>query len=181
MLQVAGIGAVSNDCGGSGWYGEQTLGAVYGALFKLLGVTRAEDYTEAVTGAFNDGTLDTEAVNRFVFAAADANDAAALDILKTSAGHYSGGIIYLAEELNFPKDKTLYATFAGSVFTKEKVKILPRLIEERVKAALPGRDIKFISLDTTPVAGAVLWASQAAGYETDMTVIREEIAAAGLK
>jgi N-acetylglucosamine kinase-like BadF-type ATPase len=193
MLQVAGIGPVSNDCGGSGWYGEQVMGAVYGALFKcerptiltemvfkLLGVTRAEDYTEAITGGLYNETLDRNALNRFVFAAADANDAAALDILKVSAGHYSGGTIFLAEELDFPKGKTLYVTFAGSVFTKEKVKILPRLIEERVKEALPDRAVQFISLDTTPVAGAVLWAAQAAGYDISMELIREAIAAAGL-
>jgi N-acetylglucosamine kinase-like BadF-type ATPase len=193
MIQVAGLGSISNDCGGSGWYGEKTLGAAYGELFKrerptaltpmlfeFAGVTRAADYTDAIAIGLQNDTLDVETLNRFAFIAAEADDAVALDILKMSAEHYSGGIIYLAEELDFPKEKTLHVTFAGSVFTKEKVKILPRLIEERVRTALPGYTVNFLCLDTVPVAGAVHWASQISGNEIDMAAIKTALAEAGL-
>ncbi|MDR1669802.1 MAG: hypothetical protein LBR76_07585, partial [Oscillospiraceae bacterium] len=171
-IQVGGIGELSNDCGGSGWYVTQALGAVYGALFKrerptvlremmfdLIGVTREEDYVEALTGAINSDSLDRKALNRLAFIAASEGDPAARDILETSAAHYAGGIAYLADKLDFPKDRTLYVALAGSVFIREKVKILPRLIEQRVKEALRGRTVAFVNLETVPVAGAVLWAS----------------------
>jgi N-acetylglucosamine kinase-like BadF-type ATPase len=119
-----------------------------------------------------------DALNRLVFAAAEAGDEVALGILGTSAAHYSGAIAYLAEKLDFPKNEPLYVTLAGSVFIKEKVKILPRLIEERVRAALPERYIVFVAFDAAPVAGAVLWASQIAGAEIPMEQIKRELAKA---
>ncbi|MDR1735761.1 MAG: hypothetical protein LBR85_02685 [Oscillospiraceae bacterium] len=193
FIQVGGIGELSNDCGGSGWYGTQTLGAVYGELFKrerptalrpmlfeLIGVTRPEDYTETVTLAANNGSLDRNALNRLVFAAAHSGDAVAQDILKTSAAHYAGGIVYLAETLDFPSERTLYVALAGSVFVREKVKCLPRLIEWLVKDALKGRKVEFVNLETVPVAGAVLWASKIAGTTLDMSVIRPALERAGL-
>ncbi|MDR1687037.1 MAG: hypothetical protein LBS21_00290 [Clostridiales bacterium] len=192
-VQVGGIGEVSNDCGGSGWYGTKVLGAVYGELFKrekptlmtnmlfeLAGIKSKDEYTEIITEKLNSEELDVYALNRFVFIAAGKGDEAAMDILRTSAAHYSGGIVYLAQELDFPADKTLHVTFAGSVFTKEKVRILPELIEEEVRRRLAGRNAEFLCLDTVPVAGAVYWASKNAGCEIKMEVIKNALKEAGL-
>jgi N-acetylglucosamine kinase-like BadF-type ATPase len=192
-VQVGGIGALSDDCGGSGWYGEQVLGAVYNALFKRgeptllrdmlfahIAVVRPEAYTEALTSELAAGTLDVNYLNRFVFQAAEQGDAVALGILERSAKHYAGGIAYLAGTLDFPADRALTVTLAGSVFVKERVKLLPNRIAELVRAALPGRSVQFVALDTVPVAGAVLWAARQAGNPLDMAVIRPALSAAGL-
>jgi N-acetylglucosamine kinase-like BadF-type ATPase len=191
-IQVGGIGEISNNCGGSGWYGSQTLGAVYGSVFKrerptalkpmlygLAGITGEADYVDTLTARLESDTLDMNALNRLVFDAAQAGDEVAADILRTSAAHYSGAIAYLAEKLDFPKAEPLYVTLAGSVFIKEKVKLLPRMIEKYVRAALPERETVFVAFDAAPVAGAVLWASQIAGAEIPMEQIKQGLARAG--
>lgn len=193
MMQVGGVGEVSNDCGGSGWYGSQLLGAVYGDLFKSehptvmtgmifdkIGLPRKEEYIETVTARLENGILTTEDLNRLVFVAAGAGDAVAKGILNRSAEHYAGGIIFLTKELNFPENRTVHVTLAGSVFVKEQVKILPQLIEEKVRRKLSDHTVDFFSLDAAPVAGAVFWAFQNAGAETEMGIIREALTAANL-
>jgi N-acetylglucosamine kinase-like BadF-type ATPase len=192
-VQICGIGPLSNDCGGSGWYAAQVLGAVYGELFKLepptalrsllfeaVGVTRKEDYVEILTSGLADDTLNYNAFNQLAFTAAGQGDEIALGILRESAEHYAGGIAYLASELDFPDDETLYVTLAGSVFVKEKVDILPRLIESRVRDLLGSRPVQYVKLDVPPVAGAVLWAAQKAGAAIDGDAVRTGLADASL-
>lgn len=183
-VQVGGIGTISNDCGGSGWYGKQVLGAVYGELFKSepttllsrmiferIGINDKKDYSESITDLIEDDEIIVNYLNRLVFEAAGRGDAVAINILKKSAKHYAGGIIHLVNELDFPVDKTVYVTLAGSVFVKEKVRILPDLIEDLVRNRLGNRDLEFLSLDVVPVAGAVFWAFQSAGISIDMKTI----------
>ena len=192
-LQVAGVGDLTDDRGGGGWYGRRALGAVYnslykcgkqtalgGMLFSLLGVTRKEDYLETLAAALGGGSLTYGAVGRLVFEAAGAGDAAAADILEQSAEHFAGGIEYIAKNMDFPEERPLDISFAGSVFVKEKVKILPEIIERRVRASLGARRIAFRALDTVPVAGAVLWASQRAGFGIEMAGIKETLSKSGL-
>ena len=192
-LQIAGLGDLTDDRGGGGWYGRQVLGAVYNSLYKggkatsmrdmlfaRLGVARKEAYLETLTAAFANGEIGYGAAGRYVFAAAEAGDGVAVGILKQSARHFAGGIAYMASEMDFPADRTLYVTYAGSVFVKEKVRALPRLIEERVRARLGDRPVEFRMLDTVPVAGAVLWASQKAGFGVGMAAIKRSLADAGI-
>lgn len=184
-LQVGGIGSLSDDRGGSGWYGSQVLKAVYRELYKhakktvltpamltLIGSAGEDDYMETLTTAVNSETLNRDGLNRLVFMAADAGDEVALDILKASAEHYAGGIAYLAQKLDFPKSETLTIAFVGSVFVKERVKILPRLVETAFRAILPDRPAVFLNLETVPVAGAVLWAAKIAGISLGMERIK---------
>jgi N-acetylglucosamine kinase-like BadF-type ATPase len=189
MRQLGGIGAFSDDCGGSGWYGTQVLGAVYRELYKYgpatalrqmlfdkLGITQRDEYTETVTAGVENGTLMIHELNRLVFSAANAGDAVAAGILETSAEHYAGCISFFARELDFPDDRPLYITLAGSVFVKEKVDILPRLIHERVCAMLEGRPVEFVTLKVPPVAGAVAWALRQAGADANPEEIRAALA-----
>ena len=189
-VQICGVGEISNDCGGSGWYGGKVMGAVYGALFKceqptiltemmweILGITRKEDHLDIIAAATEE---QREAINRLVFKAAELGDAVALKILDESAMHYVGGFKYLATDLDFPIDKTLYITYIGSVFVKEKVRILPQLIAKYVAEALPGRKVEYINLEAPPVVGAVLWAANRAGYKIGMDDVKAGISAAGL-
>jgi N-acetylglucosamine kinase-like BadF-type ATPase len=149
-------------------------------LFELLGITRKEDYLDVITEKFYDSSLDSVAVNSVVFNAAALDDAVAMGILEESAEQYAGGIARLAMDLDFPADRTLYVTLAGSVFVKQKVKILQDLIALRVQEALGGRNVEYLQLEAPPVAGAVMWAAQKACFDVEMDTIKAGLIAAGL-
>jgi len=185
-FQLGGMGLFTDDCGGSTWYGEQVIGMVYNALFKkspptLLtdmlfehaGISNKEDYLEELLDKLGSTEVFISDFNRFVFDAADKGDETALDILRRSAEHYAGGIAYLASEMDFPQDKPVQVALVGSVFVKERVKILPELIKARVNALLGARSVEFYALDTPPVAGAVLWAAREAGFSLTLDTITE--------
>ncbi|MCL2254732.1 MAG: hypothetical protein FWC09_09835 [Lachnospiraceae bacterium] len=193
-IQVGGIRYLSNDCGGGAWFGEKLLGCVYGELFKSeketvmtkylfaeLKISDPAKYVETVTARIEEETLKLGShLNNFVFKAAGEGDEMAIRILNESAGHYAGGIIYMAKTYDFPTDKALNIILAGSVFVKEKVRILPNLIAEKVAAQLPGRKLSFKSLEVYPVVGAINSAARKAGIELSISEISAEITAAGL-
>lgn len=190
---TCGVGAFTDDKGGGGWYGERTAGAVYSMMFRsgsrktimksmlfdLLGITDNDDFLEVLTEKLytDDETnrIDNILLNSIVFNAAAEGDDVALDILNESADSYASAISWLAQNYDFPKEKTLSITFAGSVFTRQKVKLLHEMIENRVQVTLDGRDIEFVTLDVPPVAGAVKWAAQKAGFCIDMEQIKAGI------
>ncbi|MCL2527094.1 MAG: hypothetical protein FWE42_01650 [Defluviitaleaceae bacterium] len=187
--QVGGIGHFTDDRGGSGWYGTQVLAPVYSQLFKSgpataltqmvfsqLNITHRDMYTEAITAAMQDNSFNIFDMNRLLFVAAGDGDAISIDILKDSAEHYARCIEYLAKNMDFPVGETLYVTLAGSVFVKEKVKVLPDLLKARVDALLGAGKVEFITLDVPPVAGAVMWAFREAGICVDAALIKEAFA-----
>jgi N-acetylglucosamine kinase-like BadF-type ATPase len=192
-LQVCGIGELSNDCGGGSWYGPKMLGAVYGELFKCepktsltgllfdhLGISSGDDYVEMLTTSIEEDSFSINELNRLLFPAAGAGDEVALRIIEESADHYAGGIAYLASTLNFPTDKTLSVTLAGSIFTKEKVKVLPEILARKIAEKLPDHRVSFHILKFAPVVGAVYWASREAGMEMEVQRIAKGIKEAGL-
>ena len=193
-VQVGGIGGVSGDIGGGSHYGMMAISSVYNELFKLgrptlmrgmvfelSGVREAGEYHDTLAAGITDGTLDSVALNSIVFDAADKGDEVALEILVESATDYAGGIAYLAKELDFPADEAIYVTFAGSVFVRQKVTLLPDIIKRLVEARLGGRRVEFLRLDAPPVAGAVYKAAREAGYGLDVAAIKAGIEAAGLR
>lgn len=188
-MQVGGIGEITDDKGGSGWYGTQLLIAVYRELFKSgtptvlremlfsqLNIDNRDLYTQAVTLGIETGSLNVANLNRLVFLAAGNGDIAANRILEESAEHYARCVEFLASNLDFPVEKPLYITLAGSVFVKEQVKVLPNLITSRVSELLKDRQIVFSSLEAPPVVGAVLWAFREAGVNVDVMRIQEAFA-----
>jgi len=191
-IQTCGLGPFTNDYGGGNWYGQEAIGAVYDEMYKLrqptimkemlfdlIGVTRREDYLEILTEKYYGKKLDV-AINSVVFTAAAQGDAVALGILEESAEQYAGAVARLAMDLDFPPEDALYVTLAGSVFVKQNVKILQELIEMRVNDALKDRRVEYICLDAPPVAGAVSWAAQKAGYDIEMSAIKAGLEAEGL-
>lgn len=189
MYQVGGIGDITDDHGGSSWYGSQLLKNVYCELFKsapktmmtqLLFTTKLfighrDLYTEAITLAMEANSIDYPALNQLVFSAAGQGDFVANQILEDSAEHYAKCIEFLANNLEFPKDETLYITLAGSIFVREKVETLPILIKKRVCELLGDRPVEFIKLQDPPVIGAILWAFREIGTIVDINKIREGI------
>jgi len=192
-VQTCGVGMFTDDRGGGSWYGHRAIGEVYSELFRLgrptvmrdmlfemLGVTRREDFLEVLSEKYHTGELYGIAINSVAFNAAALGDAVAIDLLDESADKYASAIARLAMDMVFPANQTLYVTLAGSVFVKQKVKVLHELIDKRVSEALGGRPVEYICLDAPPVAGAVLWAAQKAGFK-DVDLAAVNAAAAKLK
>jgi len=192
-VQTCGLGSFTDDYGGGHWYGVRTIGTVYNEIYKmgrptimremlydLLGITRREDYLEVLTEKYYCDKLDKIALNSIAFNAAAKGDAAAMGILEESAEQYAGAIARLILDMDFPAEKTTYVTLAGSVFVKQKVKILQELIDMRVSDALNGQPVEYTCLDAPPVAGAVAWAAQKAGINIEMPAIKAGLTAAGM-
>jgi len=192
-VQTCGLGSFTNDYGGGHWYGLRSIGATYDELYKLgrptlmkemlfemFGITCREDYLEIITEKYHEKKIDAIALNSVVFNAAAEGDAVAIGILEESAEHYAGGIARLIMDMDFPVDKAVHVTLAGSVFVKQKVRILQDIIEMRVDNALGGRSVEYTRLDAPPVAGAVMWAAQKAGFDIELASVKAGIVAAGL-
>ena len=192
-VETCGLGSFTDDLGGGHWYGYRAIGTVYNELYKLgrptimkdmiydlVGITRREDYLEVLTEKYYEGKIDKIALNSIVFNAAAQGDAVALGILEESAEQYAGAIARLIIDLDYPISKTVYVTLAGSVFVKQKVKLLHDFIKMRVDDALKGRSVEYTALDAPPVAGAVIWAAQKAGLDIEMESVKAGLAVAGL-
>jgi N-acetylglucosamine kinase-like BadF-type ATPase len=184
-FQLGGMGVLTDDCGGSTWFGEQVLATVYNSLFKFgkptlmnemmfekLGINDKNDYLETLWSKLYT-EFDINDLNRFVFEALSKKDEVAADIIKRSCEHYAGGIAYLAKTMNFPEKQPLQIALAGSIFVKEKIKTLPKMIRERVYELVGKRRLEFNVLDMPPVAGAVIWASREASFGLSMKKIEK--------
>jgi len=192
-IETCGLGNFTDDLGGGHWYGHRAICTVYNEIYKLgrptimkdmiydlIGITRREDYLEVLYDKYYSGGIDSIALNSIVFNAAEQGDAVAIGVLEASAEEYAGAIARLLLDFDFPADKTAYVTLAGSVFVKQRVKLLQEFIRMRVHDALNGRSVEYITLDTPPVAGAVMWAAQKAGFNIEMQQIKAGLEAAGL-
>jgi len=188
VVHICGVGDFTDDRGGGNWYGGRVIGSVYNEIYrlgrptimrdmvyKLLGISRREDYLEVFTEKLEAGKLDKVALNSIVFNAAVLNDAVALGILEESAEQYAGGIARLILDLDFPRDKTVHVALIGSVFVKQQVKILQEMIKTRVESALDCQDVVYNELDAPPVAGAIMWAAQKVGFEFDIAKVKTEL------
>jgi len=188
-VETCGLGIFTDDLGGGSWYGHRAIGSVYNEIYKLgrptimkemiydlLGISRREDYLEIFTEMLETNKLDRVALNSITFDAAALDDAVALGILEESAEQYAGAIARLILDLDFPKNKTVHVALAGSVFVKQKVKILREMIKMRVDSALDCQDVVYTELDAPPVAGAVMWAAQSAGFDFGIDTVKAELA-----
>jgi len=192
-METCGLGSFTDDFGGGPWYGHRTIGTVYNELYKLgrptvmremmfnlLGISRKEDYLEVLMDKYHGDKIDRIALNSIAFDAAELGDAVAIGILEESAEQYAGAISRLILDMDFPFERTVYVTLAGSVFVKQKVQVLHELIRMRVDDALNGHPVEYRKLDASPVAGAVMWAAQKAGFNLDMSAVKAGLEAAGI-
>jgi len=191
--EICGLGSFTDDLGGGYWYGNRAVSSVYNELYKLgrptvmremiyelAGITRREDYLEIFTEKFYSGQINSIALNSIVFNAAAQGDAVAISVLEESAEQYAGSIARLIMDMDFPPEHTVHVTLAGSVFVKQKVKLLHDFIKMRVDDALKGQSVEYTCLDAPPVAGAVMWAAQKAGFNIERSSVKAGLLAAGL-
>ncbi|MCL2627975.1 MAG: hypothetical protein FWD44_04660 [Oscillospiraceae bacterium] len=187
-LDICGLGSYTDDRGGGSWFGLRACGEVYNylyrlgqktvmkdMLFELLGISDKGEYLDVITENLYGGAnlYNSVDLNSIAFRAAAQGDEVALGILRESATQYAGAIARLATDMDFPADKVLNVTLAGSVFVKQQVKIVPEMIKELVAKALGGREVTYTMLEAPPVAGAVLWAAQKAGFEFDAAAVEK--------
>jgi len=188
-LQICGLGGYSNDYGGGPWYGMKAVGAVYSSLFmlgkqtlmqdflfKAFGISSKEEMLGAINKRIEKSSFNDIEINSIAFKAAALGDEVALSILDQSAEQYAGATAWLAMNMDFPKCKTLYISLIGSVNVKQPVRILHDMIEKRVRDALGERPVQYVRLDVAPVAGAVIWAAQKAGFDIKMESIKASLA-----
>jgi len=190
-VETCGLGAFTDDYGGGSWYQSKVISSVYNEIyklgpstimremvFKLLGISRREDYLEVFQEKMGNETIDKVALSSIVFDAAALGDSVALGVLEDSAEQYAGAIARLIQDLDFPAEKPVYVTLIGSVFVKQKVKLLHEMIKVRVENALNRKDVIYVELDAPPVAGAIIWAAQKAGFELDIAKVKAELSKA---
>jgi len=171
MFQIGGTSYISSDMGGGNKLGQRVVSAVYRELFrkgeptaltpllfKELGVESKYDFVETIYRKTDDGTYKVRHLNRLLFEAAGQGDAVAIANMKEVAWNYAGGIVCMAEELEFPADELLEVILTGSVFVKGETPVLRDLLMDRVRELLPGREIRFSLFDKPPVSGAIIWA-----------------------
>jgi len=187
-IHTCGVGPLTDDFGGGTWYGQRCISMVYNELYKLgkptimremlynlTGVKRKEDFLDIVADKYVDGDINLVALNSIPFEAAAAGDDVALGLLDESAEQYAGAIARLAIDMDFPKEDTLHVALAGSVFVKQKVKLLQDLIQKRITDALGARAVNYITANAPPVAGAVIGAMQKSGITPDVAKIKAEL------
>jgi len=197
-VQTCGLGSFTDDLGGGRWYGLRAVSSVYNELYKLgkptimkdvlydmFGIKRKEDYMEIFTEKYYTGKFDSVALNSIPFDAAQLGDEVAIGILEDSAKEYAGSIARLIIDMDFPAEKTVHVTLAGSVFVKQKVTLLQEYIARRVDESLKehlkkNHTVEYTRLDAPPVAGAVMWAAQKAGFNIEMNSVKTGLKAAGL-
>lgn len=171
MLQIGGVGMISDDRGGGGYIGERAIAAVYNSLFRFaeptlmkdyifdrLGVADKNDFVEILSQKIADDEADIGYFNRFVFLAAGRGDRVAESILSDIADSYANSITYILRELDYPADRAVTVVFAGSVFVKGESPFLLDAIKKKVALDNAGRLFEFTVLKRPPVAGAIVWA-----------------------
>jgi len=171
MLQIGGVGYVSDDRGGGARMGRRVISIVYSELFRRgratsmtpvllekLGITSKFDFVDRVYEKIDDGSFNIGTTQKLLFEAVMANDEVAKELLMEIAVSYANGISGIIEDLKFNQENEINIVFAGSVFVKGEHPIMIDAIKEKVNLDNPGCRINYKLLDVPPVAGAVNWA-----------------------
>jgi len=179
MLQIGGVGHISDDYGGGGFLGRLVISTVYReifrkgertlltpALFDYLGLTSKYDFVEKVSEKYEDRSLCIHTCGRLLFDAALKNDNVALEILRASGINYANGIRAMIEELEFEKsNEEINIVLAGSVFVKGNPPSSIDTLKEKLGKDKPDCKFKYTILNVPPVAGAAFWAFKNTGIE----------------
>ncbi|TJY42306.1 N-acetylglucosamine kinase [Cohnella pontilimi] len=173
-LQIGGVGSeLAGDEAGGFYLGRKVLRAVYDTLYrmgpattmadpvmKLLGVASKEYYMETVIEGNINRTLPNTELMRILFAAADAGDAAALDIVGNTAMQLARSTAGCISNLDFGDEVDI--VLAGSVWVKAESPLMLQLYRRHL-ASLIDRRCNSAILEVPPATGAVFWALELAG------------------
>ena len=179
MLQIGGVGYVSDDYGGGGMLGGKVVSAVYSELFRKgeptcltpallekIGLSSKYDFVDKIYEKIESGSLNVPSCTKMLFEAAKKNDNVASGILRDVGKSYANGISCMVEELDFNQgSEDINIVFAGSVFVKGEHPLLLDTIKENLNKSHPDCRFKYTLLNVPPVAGAVLFAFKKLPYD----------------
>jgi len=184
-LQVAGAGYISGEEGGAGRIADQALRAVYEELLcmgeptamtppvlKLLGVTDAAGFMEAVYDRYHSHAVTAREVLEILFSCANRGDAVASGVLRRVGAQIACCIAGCERRLDFGEE--LDVVLVGSVTLKASCPILLDTLKAEA-LRLTGKKLNFIPLEIPVAAGAVLWAIELAAGRTASDAIYERV------
>jgi len=171
ILQVGGVGEMSNDFAGGGYICRQIIvrlyafhyrcgadSAMFAPIMDLLGV-KQEDLLE-VTG---DGTLVRKHMAEIIqigAKAAQAGDPLAMEIFDNIGKNIGQGAAGCIKHLSFD-DETIDIVLVGSIWHKIPYGGMTKVFVETAQA-LSGKKIRPVKLEAPSAVGGVLWAKEIA-------------------
>lgn len=187
MLQIGGLGALTDDVGGGGYLGRTVVSTVYNSLFKggeatcmtsllfeQLGITSKFEYIETLTEMLEQGKYRMKEFNQVLFKAAATGDAQALKILERMGVENARSINSAISMLDFEGVKSLDVVLAGSIYVRGEHPAAIEKIRQDVESANPQIQVNFKVLNVAPVMGAVLWALE---HKVKDALVWERVAA----
>lgn len=171
-LQVGGIGEIVGDMAGGSYIAKRAIRAVYDSLYRcgmmtsmakpvmeLLGINDKRYFIQAISEMLYSGKVNRTSFTKAVFYAANANDQAAIEILKDVAQQLAKSTAGCINNLEFGED--VEVVLAGSVWVKAECPIMLESYKEYMKKLTP-KKCEFTLLTIPPATGAVLWALELA-------------------
>lgn len=185
-LQVGGVGSeLSGDEAGGFFLARKVLRAVYDSHYRmgprtqmtepvmeLLQITSKELFIERVLESALKRALPNTQIMRILFAAADAGDSAAIQILDNTANQLARSTVGCMHNLDFGDEVDI--VLAGSVWVKAESPLLFELYKSYI-AKLTHHQCNYIILQAPPAAGAVLWALEIACRQPVSAEMRRKV------
>ena len=177
-MQIGGFGDWSGDKGGGGYLAARVVACVYRHLFKagaptamtarvleLFGAAGEKDFAERYTASFEGGDRRRllRELSVILHTCAAQGDGPARAILLECADEYADAMEGVIRRLPDLARDRVEVVLVGSNFTRCECPLAREHIEERLRAAYPGRMISVRPIDTEPVAGALFWGCAEAG------------------
>lgn len=169
QMQLGGLGNATADKGNGVWIAEQAFRIVYDDVFlqkrkSLLTQLYFQKFSLASREEFlaTIAQAESEQADHFLrtltdlfFAAAEARDAAALEVLDEMAERGSDLIAALATQMVFP-DSPIEVVLSGSMHTKLAPASYLHLLQSKSELK-SGRAMRFLLLRKPPVYGCINW------------------------
>lgn len=185
-LQVGGTGEAFGDLNGAEGMTNAVICAVYSmfyrcgpqtsmaaSFFRLLGIDRPEQFTEAIYDqVYTERVTNRDIHNQVLYAAANEGDPVALQLLKSFGCQFAASIAGCINRLQF--DDTVDVVLIGSASLKAQSPVMLDTCRQETER-LTGKQIRLIPLTNPPAAGALIWASQLAFGAEQTDRLRETI------
>ena len=189
QLQVGGLGFFSGDEAGGTHLGQMVFRKVYDEVYRLGPATELTPRLFAMMGLKSEeelaplwlncllkpsGKAQVDALSRLLFDVAQEGDTVAQALLLHTGDVMAHTVAGVVKRLTWPEDEPLEVVLVGSVHLKARCLLMREQFERRLRE-LTGRAYTFIPLSAAPVAGAVLWALEAARGASPETAVRQRV------